>query len=369
MNDPRLLLPALPAVFALLACSSGIGVSGVGGAAATTAAATTTTSGAGGSDVDAGPIGGDRPVGIHVPPTYKPGTAVPLVMMLHGYGSTAMEEEFYLGITAQADKLGFLYAMPNGTTDPTGSQFWNADDACCNIYGSTVDDSTYLSNVITEIEARYTVDTKRVFLMGHSNGAFMSYRMACDHADQIAAIVSLAGAMPTDATKCQPSAPVATLEIHGTADTVIVFTGGVIEQVMPPAVVAYPAVTTTVADWVSLNGCSTTADTSSPDLDLDLDPARRRDHRHQVRHGLQERRLLGAVDHRRRRPHPQHHAQLHAGLRPVPLRAPPPLSDHRGSQACRVTSWRYSNIFSILLCTNQPRPRLPSTPPASSYSM
>jgi polyhydroxybutyrate depolymerase len=260
MHNPRLLLPALPAVFAFLACSSGHAVSGAGGSA---------TSGSGGSGADAGPIGGDRPVAVHVPPTYQPGTAVPLVMMLHGYGFTAAVEESYLGITAQADKLGFIYAMPNGTTDPSGNPFWNADDACCNLYGSSVDDSAYLSSVITEIEARYTIDPKQVFVMGHSNGAFMTYRMACDHADQIAAVVSLAGAMPIELSDCQPSATVATLEIHGTADPTILYDGGSIEQVTPPATIAYPPVTTTVADWVSLDGCTATPDTSSPNLDLD----------------------------------------------------------------------------------------------------
>jgi polyhydroxybutyrate depolymerase len=282
MHHPRLLLLALPALFPLAACGSGLGVtSGSGGAASSgsggaswsvvAAGSTSTSAGVGGSDSDAdgGPIGGDRPVVIHVPVSYQPGTAVPLVMMLHGYSATAALEEDYLDIIAQSDAHGFIYAMPNGTVDKSGLQFWNADNACCDIYSIPVDDSAYLSDVITEIEGRYTIDPKQVFVMGHSNGAFMAYRLACDHADQIAAIVSLAGAMPTDATVCKPSAPVSTLEIHGTADTVILFTGGGIEQIVPPALVAYPAVTTTVADWVSIDGCSTTPDTSSPNITLD----------------------------------------------------------------------------------------------------
>src|SRR6185503_2165428 len=126
-------------------------------------------------------IGGDRPVTMHVPPSYQPGTPMPLVVMLHGYSATAEVEELYLGITAQADARGFLYAMPNGTTDPTGEQFWNATDACCNLYGSTVDDSAYLSSVIDQVSAAYSVDKKRVFVVGHSNGGFMAHRMACDH--------------------------------------------------------------------------------------------------------------------------------------------------------------------------------------------
>jgi polyhydroxybutyrate depolymerase len=132
-----------------------------------------------------------------------------------------------------------------------------------------VDDSSYLSSVITEIEAQYTIDPKRVYLVGHSNGAFMSYRMACDHADQIAAIVSLAGAMWEDPSKCTPTQPVSIVEIHGTADTEIAYDGGVIMGPAYPMGNTYPSAPTTVADWVTFDGCSATPDTSSPPLDLD----------------------------------------------------------------------------------------------------
>lgn len=210
-----------------------------------------------------GPIGGDRPVAVHTPPGYVAGVPAPLVLMLHGYSATAALEETYLQLTAQSDTRGFLYATPEGLVDTKGNHYWNATDACCDLDGTRVDDSTYLSNVIKQIEARYSVDPKKVFLVGHSNGAFMSYRMACDHGDQIAAIVSLAGAMFTDVTKCAAKQPVSILEIHGTADATISYTGG---SIGPNA---YPGATTTVSDWVTIDGCSPTADTSSPPLDVD----------------------------------------------------------------------------------------------------
>ncbi len=212
---------------------------------------------------DAPVIGGSRPVPMNVPSSYVQGTPMPLVIMLHGYGFSGSIEEDYLGLTKYSDSMGFIYAYPEGTTDAAGNPFWNATDACCDLYHSGVDDSGYLSSVITQIEAAYTIDTKRVYIIGHSNGAFMAYRMACDHADQITAIVSLAGAMWSDVTKCQPSEPVATLEIHGTADATIAYAGAAIDGV------SFPPVTTTVADWVAFDGCSSTPDTSSPPLDLD----------------------------------------------------------------------------------------------------
>jgi polyhydroxybutyrate depolymerase len=218
--------------------------------------------GAGDAD-DGGPIGGDRPVDVHVPPGYVNGVPAPLVLLLHGYSASGALEETYLNLTALSDERMFLYAHPDGTKDTLGYAFWNATDACCGSGDRTVDDSSYLSHVIMAIQARYTVDPKKIFLVGHSNGGFMSYRMACDHSDQIAAIASLAGAMWADATQCHATAPVSILQIHGTADAVINYMGGAIMGH------TYPSAETTVLDWATLDGCGATPDTSAPALDLE----------------------------------------------------------------------------------------------------
>lgn len=210
-----------------------------------------------------GPIGGNRrPVTVHVPPSYSPGTPMPLVVMLHGYTASGALEESYLQLTAQADARGFIYAYPDGTVDQFGNRFWNATPACCDLFATGIDDSGYLSGVITSLAAKYSVDPKRVYVIGHSNGGFMSYRMACDHADQIAAIASLAGAMFDDVSSCTPANPVSVLEIHGTADNTILYAGGSI------AGRPYPGAETSIEDWVSLDGCVDSPDLSAPPLDL-----------------------------------------------------------------------------------------------------
>lgn len=205
----------------------------------------------------------DRPVTVHFPPSYVPGTPMPLVVMLHGYTASGALEESYLGLTALSDQRGFLYVHPDGTVDLFGNRFWNATEACCNLFGALVDDSAYLSGVIAAVVARHSVDPKRVYVVGHSNGGFMAYRMACDHADQIAAIVSLAGAMFDDPAECTPSSPVSVLQIHGTADGTIAYGGGAILGHH------YPGAPTTVGDWVALDSCTNTPDGSLPPLDLD----------------------------------------------------------------------------------------------------
>jgi polyhydroxybutyrate depolymerase len=198
-----------------------------------------------------------RPFELSVPRSYRPDAPAPLVVLLHGYTSNAAEQEMYFKLGAESERRGFLYALPDGTQEGDGDRFWNATNACCDFQGSGVDDSTYLSALIDQVKASYSVDPARVYLVGHSNGGYMAYRVACDHADQITAVVSLAGATWSDPTQCAPTRPVSVLQIHGTADEVVSYTGGG----------RYPGAEETVAAWRELNGCSPEGEKASP-LDL-----------------------------------------------------------------------------------------------------
>ena len=222
---------------------------------------TTTTRG----DYDPSPFGGSRPTTLYVPTTYSDGKAAPLLILLHGYSAAGLLEDYYLSLRAGAESHGMLYAHPDGLLDSTNHRYWNATDACCAADPVKADDSKYLSALVGEISARYKVDPKRVYFAGHSNGAFMSYRMACEHADLIAGIMSLAGETWLDATRCAPSAPVAVLQVQGTADEVISYDGGTNDLTGA----AYPGAKATVAAWAAYNGCSPTADTSATALDLE----------------------------------------------------------------------------------------------------
>jgi polyhydroxybutyrate depolymerase len=210
----------------------------------------------------------DRPFRLHVPESYDPASEAPLVLLLHGFTSSAAEQETYFQLTAESDSRGFLYAAPDGTTDPDGEQFWNATDACCDFHRTGVDDSGYLRRLIDTVVSSYSVDTSRVYVVGHSNGGFMAYRMACEHADVVTAIVSLAGAGTNDASQCAPERPVSILQIHGTADRIISFDGGA------NAGNPFPPVDTTLSMWRDLNGCTDEAEPSeSLDLDSSVDGA------------------------------------------------------------------------------------------------
>ena len=177
----------------------------------------------------------DRPYDVFVPTGYDAAAPTPLVLLLHGYTASGDIQEAYFQFEPLAESRGFLYVHPDGTVDPAGQQFWNATDACCAFGPDAADDVTYLMAIIEQVSAEYNVDPKAIFLAGHSNGGFMSYRMACEHADTIAGIASLAGATFADTADCTPSEPVSVLQVHGTSDETIKYDGGSIASVDYPS--------------------------------------------------------------------------------------------------------------------------------------
>jgi polyhydroxybutyrate depolymerase len=213
--------------------------------------------------IDAGR--GDIP--LHVPANFASNTPAPLVILLHGYGSSGEQQEGYMKFSELVDRYGFLLATPDGTQEAGGrnSRFWNASDACCNFFGSDLDDSAYVLSIINTVKANYPIDERRVYLIGHSNGGFMSYKAAHDHSDVIAGIASLAGAEATQPLPA-PANPVHILQIHGTLDGTIAYEGGDIQGTR------YPSAAETVARWVDYNGCSDEArETAMLDLDQSID--------------------------------------------------------------------------------------------------
>lgn len=199
-----------------------------------------------------------RPFGIVVPPSYTAGQPMPLIVSLHGYGADGDWLRQRLALDALAQRHPFIFAFPDGTRDRVGARFWNATEACCDFYQARVDDVAYLGAVIAEIRAKLTIDPRRIYLIGHSNGGFMASRLACERADLIAAFISLAGGTSADPERCRPTAPVAALFVHGDADQTVLYGGGDLRSMadgatVPPA--AYPSARASVGVWLLRDRC------------------------------------------------------------------------------------------------------------------
>lgn len=190
---------------------------------------------------------------LHVPAGYDSTRPYPLIVVLHGFSAYGYVQLLYLGFDKLVEEQDVLVVAPDGTANPDGNRFWNATDACCDFYGSEVDDAAYLTGLVRDISAEYHVDAKRKYLAGHSNGGFMSYRLACDHADVFAGIVSLAGSTFDDVVRCSPSEPVSVLQVHGTDDDTVPYEGFQEGTLLKRA---YPGAKDAVEHWRTYNGCS-----------------------------------------------------------------------------------------------------------------
>ena len=206
-------------------------------------------------------FGDTRPVDLQVPVDFDAGKTYPLVMVLHGYTATGFIQEAYFGIKTEVTDGNAFVLAPDGLVDSKGNQFWNADPACCDYDHTGVDDVGYLGGVLDDVIAAWPVS--RVILLGHSNGGWMAYRMACERADIVTAIGVLAGEATSDT--CTPSQPVDVLHIQGTADEEVNYNG----ETDAMTGVTYPGAVASTMRWAGFDTCGTTAANVGAPIDLD----------------------------------------------------------------------------------------------------
>ena len=215
-------------------------------------------------------VGGDRPVTVHLPASYDANEPAPLLILLHGYSGSGEGDAAEFKLAPAAAAGGFVSAYPDGTVDSQGNRFWNATDATCDFDGTGVDDLGYLTGVIDEIQAELDIDPKRIYVFGHSCGGFMAYRLACDEAGVVAAIVSVAGATYADPADCAPSAPVSVVQVHGTADDIVLYEGGDLQDWDPSGPARpYPGAETTAETWAAYDGCDEASTLLDEKVDVD----------------------------------------------------------------------------------------------------
>jgi len=193
---------------------------------------------------------------LYVPEIYDGSTAAPLVLNFHGFGSSASQQMFYGDFRDIADTEGFLLVHPEGTTF-IGNQFWNVGFPGLS---SNIDDVGFTEALIDELATLYAIDLDRVYATGMSNGGFMSFLLACQLSEKIAAVASVTGSMTQDTfDDCNAQHPTPVLQIHGTEDDVVLYNENNLSLPIPD-VISY---------WVDHNNCETTPTTTTlPDVDV-----------------------------------------------------------------------------------------------------
>lgn len=203
---------------------------------------------------------------IHVPPGYHHGTPLPVVIVFHGAGGSGRHILHYAGWDKKADASGFLVvapdavllnaSIPESDTNPTVWQETPEDTGTVVSLNrdatgrDTVNDIGFVEALLDDLPHRYSVDTKRIYATGFSNGAGFTWRLASLLSTRFAAcapVSGLFGGMPARPQRLMP-----VLFVIGLDDEVFPFRGGYIDQ--DGQKVARPPVLGTVVAWAAAAG-------------------------------------------------------------------------------------------------------------------
>jgi polyhydroxybutyrate depolymerase len=199
--------------------------------------------------------GMEREYILYVPSSYDFRIPAPLILNFHAYARDALAQMVYGDFRAVAEQTGAIVAHPQGAA-LDGVRRWNVGG----IYTHpTADDVGFTGALIDQISLTYNVDPDRIYAAGFSNGAYMSYLLACQLSERIAAVAVVSGSMtPEMWADCQPGRPLPVLHIHGTADSVVPYAGDA-SSIAVDQVIAY---------WVASNKSITPAVIQPlPDID------------------------------------------------------------------------------------------------------
>ena len=166
---------------------------------------------------------------LYVPSSYDSSAKQPLVFNFHGYGSNANEQMNYGDLRSQADANGFILVHPEALDDIGGTSYWNMGGWSISVHN----DLEFIDNLINLLMDKYSVNAERIYSAGMSNGGFFSFHLACHLNASFAAIASVTGSMSYETfASCNARKPTPVMQIHGSNDTVVPYSG--IDSIMKP---------------------------------------------------------------------------------------------------------------------------------------
>jgi polyhydroxybutyrate depolymerase len=146
---------------------------------------------------------------------------------MHGGGGDASQFESTSKLTEKANSAKFIVVYPDGVQSDglLKLRTWNAGGCCDYARDHNINDVKFISELIDNLVAKYNINPKKVYATGHSNGGMLSYRLACELSDKIAAIAPNGCTMVVKQT-CNPPRAVPVLHMHSVLDDKVPYQGG-----------------------------------------------------------------------------------------------------------------------------------------------
>ncbi len=164
---------------------------------------------------------------VNLPTGYDDGNNYSLIIAMHGGGGSGEQFERSSLLSDKANGAGFIVVYPDGVqgNGVLKARTWNAGSCCDYARDNNIDDVQFISRLIDKMIADYKINPKKVYATGHSNGGMMSYRLACELANKVAAIAPCGSTMVVT-SPCNASRAVPVLHLHSEKDNNIPYQGG-----------------------------------------------------------------------------------------------------------------------------------------------
>ena len=181
-----------------------------------------------------------------------------VIFAYHGGGGSMeiMSNDEIYGLQTLADQMKAIIVFPNGTSPLANGKIatWNAGKCCGLARDQRVDDVAFARKLALLIKQEFAIENPQYFSVGMSNGAMLSYRLACESSDIFQGIVAVAG---SDVTRyCLPKNPVSILHIHARDDLNVLFWGGAGPEAADPSQITdFTAIPDVMNKWKTLNKC------------------------------------------------------------------------------------------------------------------
>jgi polyhydroxybutyrate depolymerase len=173
---------------------------------------------------------------LHFPKNYNSSQKLPLVVGLHGGFGNARQFKNQNGWDQVSDDNNFIMLYPYGYAS-SGRLFllaWNSGTIVSESYNNNISDVNFIKYLVEDVISNYNIDKNRVSCTGHSNGAFMCYRMAGDVPNLFQTIAPVSGACGGYVNQNSPKFIIKTptnsiklVHVHGLQDVNVKVDGGV----------------------------------------------------------------------------------------------------------------------------------------------
>jgi polyhydroxybutyrate depolymerase len=217
--------------------------------------------------------GSPRTIQVHLPAGYSSKKRYPVVLVLHGIGGDASFMARISHFNKTADQFGFIVVYPNARdgrwTKPEDANVRSLggfgrrrsimDDISRapgpnDVGGDPINDITFFSELLDQVESEYAVDLSRVYATGYSDGAFMDFSLGCRLPDRIAAIATVGALLPEGLSESCSNwswRGIPLLMMNGTDDPVVPYRGRTSYSV---GFFLLPA-KESVREWAKMNNC------------------------------------------------------------------------------------------------------------------